>query len=71
MLARLFGTDAEAMDAARDEIENWPGSERVQYVDSADAAAAGADAIILVTEWSRFEIGLGVLESTYAFTCHH
>ena len=47
-------TDPEAMDAARDEIENWPGADRVQYVESADAAALGSDAVILITEWSEF-----------------
>ena len=47
-------TDPEAMDAARDEIENWPGADRVAYVDTAEAAALGADAVILITEWSEF-----------------
>ena len=42
------------MDAARDCIDEWPGADRVQYVDSAEAAAQGADAVILVTEWSEF-----------------
>ena len=42
------------MDAARDEIENWPGSDRVAYVESAESAAVGADAVILITEWSEF-----------------
>ncbi len=46
--------DPEAMDAARDEIEEWLGSDRVVYVDSAEAAATDADAVILMTEWSEF-----------------
>ena len=42
------------MDAARDEIEEWPGAKRVTYVDSAEMAAKDADAVILMTEWSEF-----------------
>jgi UDPglucose 6-dehydrogenase len=47
-------TDPEAMDAARECIDEWPSADRVQYVDTAEAAAVDADAVILVTEWSEF-----------------
>jgi UDPglucose 6-dehydrogenase len=47
-------TDPEAMDAARVCIDEWPNADRVQYVDTAEAAAVDADAVILVTEWSEF-----------------
>jgi len=52
--AHVRVTDPEAMDAARNEIENWPGSDRVDYVDTAEEAALDADAVILITEWSEF-----------------
>ncbi|MGB0640065.1 MAG: UDP-glucose dehydrogenase family protein [Myxococcota bacterium] len=47
-------TDPEAMEEARKEVHEWPNYDRVIFVDSATEAAKGADAIILITEWSEF-----------------
>jgi UDPglucose 6-dehydrogenase len=46
--ARVVAYDPEGMDAARDLIEG------VTFGESAYGVAAGADAVVLVTEWSEF-----------------
>jgi UDPglucose 6-dehydrogenase len=46
--ARVIAYDPEGMDAARDM------SEGVAFGESAYGVAAGADALVLVTEWSEF-----------------
>jgi UDPglucose 6-dehydrogenase len=52
--------DPEAMKEARRTLGN-----KVEYADSAMAAARGADALLLITEWSEFrQIDLDDLKST-------
>ena len=52
--ASLQVYDPEAIDEARAELRGVPGAERVAYKESRVAAAQGADALILMTEWSEF-----------------
>jgi len=46
--AQVVAYDPQGMDAARSVIEG------IAYAESAYAAAEGADALVLVTEWNEF-----------------
>ncbi len=52
--AAIQAYDPEAMSEARRVLTGESGAERITYVDAPLAAAAGADALILITEWSEF-----------------
>jgi UDPglucose 6-dehydrogenase len=52
--ASIQAYDPEAMAAAEHELREHPGAERVIYADSRLAAAEGADAMVMMTEWSEF-----------------
>jgi UDPglucose 6-dehydrogenase len=52
--ASIQAYDPEAMAAAEHELREHPGAERVIYADSRLAAAEGADALVMMTEWSEF-----------------
>ncbi|HEX9731923.1 MAG TPA: UDP-glucose/GDP-mannose dehydrogenase family protein [Thermoanaerobaculia bacterium] len=59
--ARVRAYDPEAMEACRAE---YPG---VDYCESAYAAAAGADAVVILTEWNQFRaLDLGQLRAALA-----
>jgi UDPglucose 6-dehydrogenase len=49
--AEVVAYDPVAMDEAR---RAMPGQRGLRYADSASAALAGADALLIVTEWKEF-----------------
>lgn len=52
--ASIQAYDPEAMEAARSALVDMVGVERVRFVPDPMAAAYGADALVVVTEWSEF-----------------
>ena len=52
--ASVRATDPEAIEEARLALAGVGGFERITFVDSAEQAAEGADAVALITEWSEF-----------------
>jgi UDPglucose 6-dehydrogenase len=52
--ASIQAYDPEAMEAARSALVDMVGVERVRFVPDPMAAAHGADALVVVTEWSEF-----------------
>ena len=52
--ASVRATDPEAIEEAKMALSVVEGFERVTFVDSADQAAEGSDAVVLITEWSEF-----------------
>jgi len=52
--ATILATDPEAIDEAKGVLCGLRGFERINFVDSAEDACSGADAVVLITEWSEF-----------------
>jgi len=52
--AEVRATDPEAIASARMALVGTPGLDRLTFVESFMDAAQGADAVVLVTEWSEF-----------------
>jgi len=52
--AEVRATDPEAISSAKKALAGTPGLDRLTFVESSMDAAQGADAVILVTEWSEF-----------------
>ena len=66
--AEVRATDPEAISAAKAALMGVPGLDRLTFVESLVDAAQGADAVVLVTEWSEyrnpdFEALAGVMRS--------
>jgi UDPglucose 6-dehydrogenase len=52
--ASIQAYDPEATEEAKHDLREHPGADRVTYADSRLSAAEGADALVLMTEWSEF-----------------
>ena len=52
--AQVRTTDPEAIEEAKLMLSSADGYDRITFVDSYHAAAEGADAVVLITEWSEF-----------------
>jgi len=70
--AEVRATDPEAIASARMALVGTPGLDRLTFVESSMDAAQGADAVVLVTEWSEFrnpdfEALAGVMRSRVVF----
>ena len=52
--AAIRATDPEAIEEAKMALSGVEGFQRVTFVDSAEQAAEGVDAVALITEWSEF-----------------
>jgi UDPglucose 6-dehydrogenase len=52
--ASIRATDPEAIEEAKMALVGTPGFQRVTFVETAEQAAEGADAVALITEWSEF-----------------
>ena len=52
--ASVRATDPEAIEEAKLVLSGVDGFKRVSFLDSPDSAAEGADAVVLITEWSEF-----------------
>ena len=52
--ATILATDPEAIDEAKGVLCGLSGFDQINFVDSAEDACTGADAVVLITEWSEF-----------------
>jgi len=52
--ASIRATDPEAIEEAKLALAGVEGFQRIDFVDSAEQAAEGSDAVALITEWSEF-----------------